>query len=558
MNREKLFDAITEIDEDLVLEADEKKLKRRKKSFLYVAVSLAAAFAILIGVGFLMNGTGFLTSSNIPVSKLPELTEDRLTEESPIPFPDADTTVPPHSENIVTEETSTDPPTTSVGLLPPTTVAENTTRAENDTPNIHINDGSKDVKPVALSNASYPKQTPYPVLLGAMSPAYDAWWQDVRKLIQMDVKTDNIKNFSSALMSEVLTSAQDKNNIISPLNIYMALGILAECTDGNSRNQILSVLGAEDITSLREQSNKIWQKNYRDDGVMKSIMASSLWLNDSILYKKTAVKTIAEKYYASVYSGTMGSARYDKMLNSWLKDNTGGLLSPDIRMNYDTVMSIATTLLYQTKWTDEFQTSATEKGTFYAPDGEKTVSYMKSTRDMYYYWGEKFGAISLPLDIGGRMWFILPDEGVDADTIFAESEMLKLISTASNGLSDSYEKSKFIEVHMSIPKFDVQSEQNILESIKRLGITDIADSTVSDFSALATNPEGIFINQIAHGVRVKIDEEGVSAAAYTVIEGAGAAMPPDEEVYFTLDRPFAFAITLDYDTVLFAGVVNNP
>ena len=358
-------------------------------------------------------------------------------------------------------------------------------------------------------------------------------------------------------MAQVLTSTEDKNNIVSPLNIYMALGILAECTEGNSRQQILDVLGADSITALREQSSKIWQKNYRDDGVMKSIMASSLWLNDSILYKKSAVKTIAEKYYASVFSGTMGTDRYNKMLNSWLRDNTGSLLTPDVKTDYNTVMAIATTLLYQTKWENEFQTAATEKGTFHAPGGDKTVSFMKATGDMYYYWGEQFGAISLPLDIGGRMWFILPDEGVDADTIFSDSEMLSLISSESQEL-DNNEKSKYIEVHMSIPRFDVKSEQNILESIKRLGITDVTDSEKSDFSALATNPEGIFISEMSHGVRVKVDEEGVSAAAYTVMIGAGAAMPPDEEVYFTLDRPFAFAITLDNETVLFAGVVNNP
>ncbi|MFQ8765158.1 MAG: hypothetical protein ACLR8U_00460 [Oscillospiraceae bacterium] len=40
-----------------------------------------------------------------------------------------------------------------------------------------------------------------------------------------------------------------------------------------------------------------------------------------------------------------------------------------------------------------------------------------------------------------------------------------------------------------------------------------------------------------------IDEEGETAAAYTVMMEAGAAMPPDEKIDFTLDRPFVFAIT---------------
>ena len=61
-----------------------------------------------------------------------------------------------------------------------------------------------------------------------------------------------------------------------------------------------------------------------------------------------------------------------------------------------------------------------------------------------------------------------------------------------------------------------------------------------------------------HAARVAIDEEGVTAAAYTVMMEAGAAMPPDEEIDFTLDRPFVFAITSQDGLPLFIGIVNTP
>ena len=60
-------------------------------------------------------------------------------------------------------------------------------------------------------------------------------------------------------------------------------------------------------------------------------------------------------------------------------------------------------------------------------------------------------------------------------------------------------------------------------------------------------------------VRVGIDEDGVTAVAYTILSfGAGAAEPPDEEIDFTLDRPFVFAITSQDGLPLFIGVVNTP
>ena len=83
------------------------------------------------------------------------------------------------------------------------------------------------------------------------------------------------------------------------------------------------------------------------------------------------------------------------------------------------------------------------------------------------------------------------------------------------------------------------------------------DPDISDFSPMTDDMDGIFVSQAQHGARVAIDEEGVSAAAYTVIANAGSAAPPDEEVDFTVDRPFIFVITNQDSLPLFTGVVNQ-
>ena len=57
---------------------------------------------------------------------------------------------------------------------------------------------------------------------------------------------------------------------------------------------------------------------------------------------------------------------------------------------------------------------------------------------------------------------------------------------------------------------------------------------------------------------VAIDEEGVTAAAYTVMMTCGAARPPEDEIDFTLDRPFLFLVTSQDNLPLFTGVVEQP
>ena len=62
-----------------------------------------------------------------------------------------------------------------------------------------------------------------------------------------------------------------------------------------------------------------------------------------------------------------------------------------------------------------------------------------------------------------------------------------------------------------------------------------------------------------HAARVKIDEEGCEAAAFTaIIADATAAMPQELPVVeMDLDRPFAFAITGADGLPLFVGTVNT-
>ena len=80
----------------------------------------------------------------------------------------------------------------------------------------------------------------------------------------------------------------------------------------------------------------------------------------------------------------------------------------------------------------------------------------------------------------------------------------------------------------------------------------------ADFSPIIPENDGGYVSQVKHATRVAINEEGVTAAAFTVILRAGAAMPPKDEMDFALDRPFLFIIESQDGLPLFAGVVNQP
>ena len=360
-----------------------------------------------------------------------------------------------------------------------------------------------------------------------------------------------------ALTAQFLSGAGEENAVLSPVNIYMALAMLAELTDGESRAQLLDLIGAQNIEAVREQAQAIWRACSMDVEEIQCVLASSIWLRDDLGYVQSTMDTLANTYYASSYRGEMGSGEINRAIQSWLNEQTRGLLEEQaaaIETDPLTVLLLATTIYYSARWTDEFNEELNYTDVFHAPSGDVDADYMYAEQFMDYYSGEGWGAVRLSLRYGNGMWFILPDEGVSMDALLQNEDVMRLMSA---GEADGGE---YARVYFSVPKFDIASQLDLTEGLMELGVTDVFDPDVSDFTPMTTDTDvPIYVSEATHAARVKIDEEGVEAAAFTVLEpGDTAPMPPEREIYFTLDRPFLFAISSQDGLPLFAGVVNQP
>ena len=151
------------------------------------------------------------------------------------------------------------------------------------------------------------------------------------------------------------------------------------------------------------------------------------------------------------------------------------------------------------------------------------------------------------------MWFLLPDEGVSLQELLQDEQTMDFVLSGG-----TWENSKYLTIHLALPKFDISSQIELSEGLQALGVTDVFDPSQSDFSPMTRDLTDIFVSKAEHGVRVAVDEEGVTAAAYTVMAMNGSGAPPDDEISFTLDRPFLFVITSDDGLPLFVGSVYQP
>ena len=416
----------------------------------------------------------------------------------------------------------------------------------------------------AIVQAEYPKMDPYPSGMAQLiEPIYDTlhdrWWEDVRAQRRDLGDISDLQSFFAQSTQTFLTQTTGENRVYSPLNVYMALAMLAQLTGGESREQILTLLGSGSMDELRQRASDLWNCNYRDDGAVTSILANSLWLNEDVKFDRDTMDILARGFHTSSYRGEMGSEQFNRALQDWLNAQTGGLLDKqvgNIQLDAQTFLALASTVYFKAKWSDEFSKGKTAPQTFHAPDGDIQIDFMNQRDDGNYYWGDKFAAVCQYFRMGGAMWFILPDEGVTPEELLSDAEALDFLFTADQS---EWENQKYLYVNKSIPKFDVSSQFDLEEGLRALGVTDVFDPLASDFTPMTGDADvPIVVGQVNHATRVMIDEEGCTATAFIELPAAGAMAPPDDEVDFVLDRPFLFCITGINDLPLFVGVVNQP
>ena len=359
-------------------------------------------------------------------------------------------------------------------------------------------------------------------------------------------------------MKCLLADSKKENRVYSPLNVYMALGILGEITEGSTRAQILDLLGFDTVEHMRMQAKRVWNANYCNDGMTTSILGSSLWLSQNVSFKQELLNILVEYYYSSLYQGVMGSGELNETFQRWLNEQTGGLLEKQIgtvELTPKASLALATTICFHSKWRDVFRDNMTETDAFYGMEEKIFCEFMHQSNSRDYYWGDHFAALVQNFENDCVMKIILPSDGITPEELLGDNQVMQFILSSK----DEWMNCKRVHVSLAIPKFDMTSNIDLIGGLKKLGIRDIFDIEKSDFLTFLKNRNSVALSQVQHTVRISIDEEGCSAAAYTVIGTIGCSVvPPDEKVDFIVNRPFLFVITGIGDLPLFAGIVYRP
>ena len=345
----------------------------------------------------------------------------------------------------------------------------------------------------------------------------------------------------------------NNNYLVSPYNIEVALNLLREGADGNTKLEIDKVIGNRAINDVSVKA--------------KVEIANALFIKDD--YKKDVkgdfTSTLKNKYQSEVI---YDEYKTPKVINDWVKENTNGMIDGVVdQISSDFMLGLASALAIDVKWQSEFECEATRSAEFTKLDNSKMNTEMMHQVYEYgaeYFKNDEVEGIILPYlkevnsDVELEFVGIIPNGDVSDYVNNLTNEKLNNIFNNTKSASSN------LHVHLSLPRFTYDYEVEEFNSVlSDLGIKEAFNPLSANFKKIIDVPDkNLYVSTAIHKTKIELNETGTKAAAVTFfgMDGATALLEKDwEDVYVTFNKPFVYLIReKNTNEMLFFGVVYEP
>lgn len=367
-------------------------------------------------------------------------------------------------------------------------------------------------------------------------------------------------------MSEYLAEGGE-NYFFSPYSICVALSVLDNGAQGETKSQIEQLLGITDLTEWNMQMGRFIEAKQSKKALLTG--ANSIWVDGQFelsdqLYK-SYLPLVKNYYHASMYQADFekNAAKVKEQMDQWVSENTDGLIeSCEAAPDADTVLTLMNAVYFYGEWKWPFE-AGINKWMFYGTEEENEVDVMfLSDCWLHYYVSDGLEAISLPYGNGSRVMNILipVESGKDQPKDFEQT------AAGIFGAMSTEEKNNFLDKLLTgeekwisgirLPKFSMEYSVPQMDSLlQEMGMKNAFNDRLADFPGIGE----IYVSEVAHKAKIEVNELGSRAAAVTEDASEAASDEPEREIiHFIVDQPFLFMIQ-DTETgmILFMGQVNN-
>ena len=336
-------------------------------------------------------------------------------------------------------------------------------------------------------------------------------------------------SFQTTLFNRINKEKEGENLIISPLSIFQALSLAANGANGKTLSEMLDTLENESLEELNKINLEIISiiNQYTTIDIANAVMSKFTPLEN---YTK-----ILEKYLAPI------EPLIDvEQVNNWCSNKTHGKINKILEeLDPNAVMVILNAVYFKGEWSKKFSEYSTRKLPFYNLGTEEiNVDTMDQIEHFSYYEDKNVQAIQLPFikDYMSAI-IILPSKGININ------KYIDTLYIQNNEYNKIIEGLKYSKVHIQLPKFELEFEENLNQILIDLGMYEAFDEGLADFTGMREKGE-FYIKRVINKTYLKVFEDGCEAAAVTAFEIDERGSIPIEEIIYDMkvNRPFLFLL----------------
>lgn len=365
---------------------------------------------------------------------------------------------------------------------------------------------------------------------------------------QQQALADN--TFSLKLLKQVATaSTTNKNLMLSPLSVSMAIAMTSNGANGSTLEGIRNTLGFQGFTE--EQINTYYQHLITDlpqlDPKATVKIANSIWYRNNFAVAAPFLQTNTNYYKATVEALDFNNPASITKINNWVSSQTNGKIPTILdEIGGDAMMYLINAVYFKSVWQYPFDKSKTAKGAFYvSPTSTVQADFMNANTTFKMGSKADVSVFELPYGNGKySMVMVLPAADKTVNDLISTIDTTKWKGWLSN--------LNTLTRDIKMPKFKFAYDVTLNETLKALGMTAAFEN--ADFTRII-NKGGLSISKVKHKSFIEVNEEGTEAAAVTSVEFTATSLPQG----IIINRPFLFAIReVNTGLILFSGVVKNP
>ncbi len=379
-----------------------------------------------------------------------------------------------------------------------------------------------------------------------------------------EISYDALKEFSYRLFAQ---NMEEENPVLSPVSAYMALSMAGLGAENNTKAEFASVFGdAADMAGICNGIMTTYPISTKNSTIA---LANSAWISENYAVSDDWLSDINAVMHSEVFQKDLTAPAIVDDMNAWISEKTNGMIEKMVEkpLKDSTGLVLFNTVYFKAKWEEPFKKYSVYPDQFFMEDGKEIeAELMHKESEMEYFTNEFAQGLLFPYryEEENAQYAFVAIKPIDENTQVRDlyKELTPLV------IKELLDGRQTGTVNTKLPKFEIEFDKQLNESLINMGLKDAFDFEKADFggigltglnNAKALNQYNLYIDLVRQKAKIIVDDEGTEAAAVTeAIMECGAALLPEEPKEIFFDRPFVYMImNMEDEVPLFIGILDS-